>query len=508
MSAVGVARRGSLRMRSRSLLLPAAAVVLSAMIGLAGGASLAALGGALAAIIVIPLIIWLFASERYHATLAVFTLYLGLADGVVKLGTGSSVATLGRDILLYAIVFGAIARMAIRKSNIVVPPLTGFVLAWIAVCVVQVFNPQGSSLTHSFVSLRQDLEFVPLFFLGFFVLRSERRLTGLLVLLLIIGAANGIASFAEANVSPATLAKVGPGYANLELGTGTRVARTFVNAAGQAEVRPPGLGGSDGFGGFVGFIALPGVIVLLTGLRRPRWAWFLIPIAAIGCLLAVISSQTRFDIVEATLALFVFLLLTLTSRRGILVLFASAVIGLVGVVAIVSFTSSHSNRYSTLAPDKIFGTAVSVRSKTLADIPLYLVRYPLGAGLGRVGPAGESSVGGNAHALNGEDEVTFLIVETGVPGLLVMILFTLAALRVGWRLRRVADPGLQKRLMVLTAVLISLAVAWFIGPITSDSPGAPFLWMGAGTLGYWYREVRAGRVPLRPRRFESRLRLR
>ncbi len=507
MSAVqGVARRGRRRIQSRSLLLAAGAVLLSAAIGAAGGKSLVVLAGALAAIVAVPAVVWMFASERYYATLAVFTLYLGLADGVVKLGTGLSVATLGRDLLLYAIVFGAVARMSLRKSHIEVPPLTGFVLAWFTVCAIQVINPHGTSLAHSIVSLRQDFEFIPLFFLGYFVLRSERRLTGLLILLLIIGAANGIASLAEANMAPSTLAKFGPGYANLELGTGTRVARVFVTAGGQAAVRPPGLGGSDGFGGFAGFLALPGAIVLLTAMRRLRWGWIVIPLT-VGCVLAMVASQTRFDLIDGAVALFAFLLLTLTSRRGIALLLVSAVVAVASILVVASFAGSHANRYSTIAPDKLLGTAISVRSKTLADIPLYMARYPLGAGLGRVGPAGESAVGGSAGTLNGEDEVTFLLVETGIPGLIVMTLFTLAALRIGLKLRRVADPALQRRLMALTAVLVSLAVAWFIGPITSDSPGAPFLWMGAGTLGFWYREVQAGRVLLRPRRLQSRLRL-
>src|SRR4051812_43295118 len=49
---------------------------------------------------------WMFLSERYALSLAVLLLYLGLLDGFLKLKTGSQFATLGRDILLYSIVFG------------------------------------------------------------------------------------------------------------------------------------------------------------------------------------------------------------------------------------------------------------------------------------------------------------------------------------------------------------------------------------------------------------------
>ena len=48
-------------------------------------------------------------TARYELTLAVLVLYLGLADGYVKLKLNTSYATLGRDLLLYAIAFGALA---------------------------------------------------------------------------------------------------------------------------------------------------------------------------------------------------------------------------------------------------------------------------------------------------------------------------------------------------------------------------------------------------------------
>src|SRR4051794_38309677 len=58
---------------------------------------------------------WMFFSERYEVTLAALALYLGLFDGFLKLKTGSQLATLGRDLLLYAVVAGAIVRFLLRK---------------------------------------------------------------------------------------------------------------------------------------------------------------------------------------------------------------------------------------------------------------------------------------------------------------------------------------------------------------------------------------------------------
>jgi hypothetical protein len=395
----------------------------------------------------------------------------------------------------------------LRKTPITLPPLTGFVLAWVAVCLIQVANPSDISLSHSLASLRQHLEFVPLFFLGYVVLRSERRMTGLLLLLVIAAAANGVVDLIQSRLAPDQLASWGPGYSGLELGSGSHLARVFHNTLGQAEVRPPGLGGTDGFGGLVGLIAIPATVALLSSRRRRvRLGWLLIP-ATVLTVVGIVTSQTRLGIVGAVVAIFAFLALTLSSRRGLTALLLTTVLGLTGWFIGSAFISGNANRYSKLGPSKIFGTTLTARQGTLATIPKYTVRYPLGAGIGSVGPANGSGFGSttNGRQLNGESEFTFLLVETGIPGLLVMLAFTIATIRAGLALRRLADPGLQRCLMALTAVLISLFVAWFIAPMTADSPTSPFIWVSAGCLGYWYGELRAGRLPVRPRRVHASL---
>jgi hypothetical protein len=483
----------------QTALLSACAVAAAVWVAHAGLQSRHTLIHEAAPVLLLPIGLWMFLSERYEVTLGVLLLYLGLLDGVFKLASGSTVATLGRDVLLYAITLGAVVRMILRKTPLTLPPLTGIVLAWVAVCVMQVANPADISTAHAVASLRQHLEFVPLFFFGYLLLRNERRLAGLLLLLVIVAAANGVADLIQTHLTPAQLATLGPGYNTLENGTATEVARVFYTATG-AQVRPPGLGGEDGFGGLVGLIALPGTIALLSNLqRRVKLAWLLIP-ATILTIVGIVTSQTRLAVLGSIVAVFAFLALTLTTRRGLVALLITALVGLVGYFIIGNFVSSSANRYSSIAPSQVFSTAATARQGSLAIIPTYLVNYPFGAGLGSVGPA-ESAFGGSARSkgLNGETEFTFLLVETGIPGLLVMLAFMVAAIRAGLALRLVADPRLQRCLMALTAVLISLFVAWAIEAVTADSPTAPFLWLTGGCLAYWYREIRSGRVPLRSR---------
>lgn len=492
------------------LLLGAAAIAAAVFVAVVGLRSRQAFLHDAVPVLLVPLAAWLFFSEREEVTLAVLLLYLGLLDGFIKLASGSNIATLGRDVLLYAIALGALARIVLRQQPITLPPLSGFVLAWVAVCVMQVANPSDISITHAVASLRQHLEFVPLFFLGYTVLRSERRITGLLLLLLIVAAVNGIVGLIQSGLSPQQLASWGPGYAHLEFGGNGLAARTFVTSTGKVAVRPPGLGSLDGFGGLLCLIAVPGAVLLFGSLRRGvKLGWLLFP-ATILTIVGIVTSQTRLDVVGAVIALLAFLALTITSRRGIAMLLIGAVVALGGSYIVARFVSSNANRYSTITPSTILGTAVTARSGTTSLIPTYFTRYPLGAGLGSVGPAAGSSIGGTTYqrGLNGESEFLFLLVETGIPGLFVMLAFVLTTLRFALALRRVADPGLQKCLMALTAVLIAFLVTWLFGPVTSDSPGSPFMWCASGCIAYWYGEVRAGRVRLRPRHIAQALALR
>jgi hypothetical protein len=453
----------------------------------------------------------MFFSEHYERTLAVLALYLGLFDGYLKLKTGSTIATLGRDVLLYAITSGALLRLILRHRPIRLSPLALVVAAWVLICMVQVLNPVVPSITHAFAGVRQHIEFVPLFFLGYAVMRSERRLIGLFWLLVVVAAANGVVSLVQSGLTPAQLAAWGPGYSNEVFGTATQTGRTFVDVAtGVSYVRPPALGSDFGFGGAVAAIALPGALAIaLAGGRSKRY----ILVLAIGVVLAVVglaTSQSRAAVVGAAVAVLAFLLLTVTTRRGLATVVVTALLALVtyfGVTTVFGGVTSAPNRYSSIAPTKVISTAVAYRQGTFELIPTYLVDYPLGDGIGSSGPAGGSSVGGavSRTGLDAESEPTFLIIELGIPGLLVMYVLLLSGVRMGVALRMVAERRLQVALAALTAVFISLLVGGFVGADSANSPTSPFLWLALGTLAYWYSEMRRGHLASRSRRLRATL---
>jgi hypothetical protein len=441
-----------------------------------------------------PLLLWLFCSERYEYTLAVLLLYLGLLDGYLKLRTNSSTITLVRDALLYAIALGALARQILRRRPLTLPPLGGWVLLYTGLVLVQLFNPGNVSTGHALAALRPHLEFVPLFFLGYLAVRSTRRLRGLFVLLLVVAAANGVVGYLQFRLTPAQLAAWGPGYAARVYGTGPVSGRTFTDAAGVVHTRPFGLGSDAGDGGLVGMLALAPALALLALGRRGPPRWLVLALAA-GALLAVVTSQGRTDVLASSAALVAFLALASTARRLVPTLASVAVGGLVLALVLSALAGAGRSglfeRYATIAPSSLLASTASARGASLPLVGDYIVRFPLGAGLGSTGPA--ALIAGAGHTgLNGETELNFLVVELGVAGLVVFLALCARLLaRSLTRIRRLEDPEARLLLAGLAAGLFGIATTFVAGPSSSATPVGPFLWLSAGVLAYWLWDPRA-----------------
>lgn len=497
-------RRSHSRRRVADVLLPVAlataaiAAASVAAVRLSSESPLVAV--ALGVLVALPA--WLVFSANYRLTLAALMLYLGLLDGVLKLKLDSDYATLGRDVLLYSIVFGALARLAVGARPLKLPPLTGYVAAFVVIVLVQVFNPETNGVLRGLAAARPHLEFVPLFFFGYFVMREQRHLRGFLVLICIVAAANGVVGLIQFNLSPGQLASWGPGYSALIDGTGNVSGRTFYDgASGGSFVRPFGLGADTGFGGLVGMLAVPAFLALIATAGR-RWAGRLGAPLGIGIVLAIATSQTRSAVVASVVALIAFGALGLASRRRVASLLGIAALLGVTVVLISSLSGSSNsaalNRYDSISPTNLLSATSRSRGASLDAIPGYIREFPLGAGLGQVGPG--SSFGLRIvrdRPLSGETEFNYLVVELGLAGLLVFLGLHLRLLRLTSRVRALKDPETRLLVAGCAAPLFGIAAAWFTGPISAGTPTSPFLWFVAGILAFWL--ARSARPSLAPR---------
>ncbi len=442
---------------------------------------------------------WMFFSERLTLTLAVLTLYLGLLDGYLKLQTGSQYTTLARDVLLYAISLGLLARAIVRREEMRLPPYAGMVIVYLLLVVVQLANPDSGGLGRTVASLRPHIEFLPLFFLAYLAVRTKRQLRMALVLLVVIGAANGIVTFIQFGMSPDELASWGPGYAAKVNGTDEVSGRVFYDNSGQAHVRPFGLADDSGEGGFVALLAFPATLALIS-FARGRWRWLAV-LSALPIILGIATSQGRTVIIGAVVTLIAYVGMTVVARRLLPTLAAIAVIA-VPLVAATSFASDSGgsgafDRVAQIAPSSLLESVGQQRGSSIDLAPSYAAEYPFGSGLGSVGPA--ANVGREqALDLNGETEFNFLILELGVVGAgAFLVLFGAIIRRTFGRLRTISDSDLRFSLAALVAPLVGMVVMFFSTPVTAGSPGAPYFWAVAGVLAYWLGPARSRKSSVR-----------
>src|SRR5207249_1531654 len=124
------------------------------------------------------------------------------------------------------------------------------------------------SLLHTLGGLRPHLEWVPLFFLGYAVMRTTRRLRIFLSLLLVVTTINGAVALVQYELTPEQLSTWGPGYAELLHGTGSLSERVSYRTDDKRRVRPFGLGSDTGFSGSLAIIAAPAAMALIALGRR------------------------------------------------------------------------------------------------------------------------------------------------------------------------------------------------------------------------------------------------
>ncbi|MGO9959535.1 MAG: hypothetical protein ACLP50_26760 [Solirubrobacteraceae bacterium] len=445
-----------------------------------------------AAFITVAGALWCLSTRRTELALAVLMFYLGALDGYLKLATGSGYVTFVRDVLLYAIVIGVLVRAVANRRPLSLPPLSGWAIGFVLIVLAEVANPANGTLYHSLAGVRQSVEFVPLFFLTFAYVRTTQALRRFIVLLLLLAAANGIANVIQYDESPQQLAAWGPGYAERVLGTNgfSLAGRNFFTASGQQLTRPFGLGSDSGDGGLVDAFALAGVLALTSLPARRRYVPFALVCAAIA-IAGVITAQGRAVIVCALVVLLAYAILSATSKRGVATALSIAAVGLVGYVivgALAGGGSSPAIRGASLTSTNVLSLASQDRGKSYSAIPSYLVRYPFGAGLGVAGPAtGTSGAPPQAGTLDAENEISFAILETGIPGMVVLVGFTLAVFLIGLRrCRSEPDPEARVLLSAIVAPIGGMIALYAVSASTPTTPGGPYLWAVGGIVAYWF----------------------
>lgn len=435
--------------------------------------------------------LWFASTRHAPLALALLMLYLGLLDGYLKLASGSSLVTFARDILLYGIVAGQLARSLARRTPLPAPPLSGWILTFVVLVLVQLFNPADGSLSHSVAGIRQHLEFVPLFFLTYTFVRTTRALRAFVVLLLVIAAANSAVNWVQFHLTPQQLAGWGAGYAERINGQGgfLLAGRTFNDTSGVTHTRPFGLGSDAGSGGLAAAFSVGAILALASRFRKLRYLLLAVAMAIIVAA-GVVTSEGRAAVIVSLVVAVAFGLVAAGSRGRLSTLLGAAlVVTLAAVVvqSVLTTAGSSAFRYQGLSTSGIFQTTEQSRGRSFAAIPYNLTHYPLGAGLGIGGPA--AGLGGAppaSAAADTETEISFATLEIGIPGMLTIFGFTAVLFGLGLRrCRQEPDPEARVLLAAIVAPTAGMLALYTIAAATPTTPTGPYLWACGGIVAYW-----------------------
>jgi hypothetical protein len=447
--------------------------------------------------------------RRLEVAVTAVVVYLGLLDGPVKLLSANQLASSARDVLIAVVSVAAILRIFAKRERLRFPPLTGWVAAFVALVLVEAFNPKTAGLLKIAGGFRQNLEWVPFFFFGYVLIRSRASFRKMFVILGVLTLVNGVVATYQTQISAASLSAWGPGYSekvngNVNPETGVGVTGRKYLSEGVGRVRPPGLGADSGFPGGLGAIALPGTLALLaTGGRRRKWYAALL---CLGALVAVAIGLGRLQVLGSVIAVASFAVLSLSAGKrvtkplGALLAVAAIAVPL-GALFITSVGSSVFSRYESIEPNKVVGTSTSYKEQSLALIPRYISHDPFGFGLATAGPA--VGFGGKVtgliegHGVSAETQYNYVEDELGAPGLLLWVALSIEVIvLVLRRLPRVADVDIRIYLAAVFAVFLAHIVMGIRGAFMDSSSAGPFFWFSLGIAAYWFcgpgRRERAG----------------
>jgi hypothetical protein len=437
-------------------------------------------------------IVALIVSSRLEVTVALLGIYLGMLSGPVKLTIGAHELTGSiPNVLILAVGLGAVLRIIVRRERVKMPPLSGWVVAFVGLVFIEAFNPNTNGILHALGGFRQQLQYVPFFFFGYVLMRSKKRFRQLFLIVGVAALANGVVSAYQTGLSPPQLASWGPGYHALIYPT-EGGARVF-GSEGEGRVRPPALGSEAGAGGGVGVLGVPFTLALLA----TAWSWrrrWLAALLCLGALVAIATGLGRLQLIGAGLGVIVFVALASVARQRVLrvvgALLAILVLAVPSGLFLVSVLRTGAlNRYENLSLTS--SSTTLHKQSALSLIGPTLESNPFGLGLGTQGPVGGFG-GKNASVLalgeytSAETQYNFIVNELGAPGLVLWVALSVYMMAlIVFAMRRVRDPDLAIYLAGAFAPFFALFIEGTSGPLSNSTAAGPYFWLAIGIAAYW-----------------------
>ncbi len=363
-----------------------------------------------------------------------------------------------------------------RGGDTAAIPASAPVKAFVVLACLMVFAP----LTVPLVALGGIISYIlPIIFfpLAFYELRTARRIQLFLLLIVALSLLGSALTLVFLALGQRGVAALGPGFAQAALNPGT----VYTDAATQLSGWLPLSIVSD----VTGYMT---ALVLLAALLTSGGAWShragLIVTAPAVLLLAtsLIASGIRITIAGAAIGI---LVVVLAGRRRAVVpvLIGVAFAGVVlNVVASLTHGAGILRFASLLNPAQALQS--SGRTDLLGQIVPLATNYPLGQGMGRVGPGAGAVIGAagsNVTRLGFDNMLLAIMSELGVLGGVLLVVITVMFIAYEWRTYRgLTDPALKSIALGCLAATVALTATWIAGPTLMQAPGSIYHWALAG----------------------------
>jgi len=363
-----------------------------------------------------------------------------------------------------------------RGGDMAAIPASAPVKAFVVLACLMVFAP----LTVPLVALGGIISYIlPIIFfpLAFYELRTVGRVQAFLLLIVALSLLGSGLTLVFLALGQRGVAALGPGFAQAALNPGT----VYTDAATQLSGWLPLSIVSDATGYMT-------ALVLLTALLTSAGAWShrasLIVTAPAVLLLAtaLIASGIRVTIAGAAVGI---LVVVLAGRRRAV---APVLVGVAFAGVALNIVTSVTHGAGILRFTTLLNPTQALQSSGRTQLLGYIVplatNYPLGQGMGRVGPGAGAVIGAAGSDITrlGYDNMLLAIMsELGVLGGVLLVAIAVMFIAYEWRTYRgLTDRALKSIALGCLAATAALTATWIAGPTLMQAPGSIYYWALAG----------------------------
>jgi len=425
--------------------------------------------------------------------------YLTMEGFLKLLSNYNKVVHIGLDIIVLSLAAWLVLEaVVLRRAFVPHLPFARLITFYVIWIFLQLLNPYSPGLVPSLASFKVHLAMIPLYFIASGLFEEPKQVIRFLSGVVAITLIPYLMALAQYALGPGAVLDLSP--------------RFWQNISYFHEWRPFGTSAMPGGGAVFAYLITPIAMVLLVQVdARPAMRWLAVLSIALAAATFVVSG-VRQVFLGCVLALLVmaFLMAARGAGRGAVALGGMILVGLCAFVAVQSWLRPMATeniasdprspaiwrerdvtqRLGTLTETSVYRTS---RPNPIPALVKRATKYPFGAGLGRTGSAAGTfgaqyerdprNAAIQAEVGWSDNFFADMIVETGIPGMLMMSIVLIGLLVHAVKLaRRAMDPAIASLAAALAGFYFSVfAMSWGSQPLLSN-PITAYFWFFSGIL--------------------------